>query len=180
MSAGALALMLQNIFTVICSFAVPLLQRKVPALTVQRVYTLALACMSLLLFCVSMLSGGSVGATTVFVCLMGLAQYGSQTFPYALMGMAVPDGEKGLFMGVLTLAIVIPQLLDVTYSGSLASGAGVEWVVFAGAVWAALAAGATVFLPSSEALRRRAGGAKGSSAGDDAGLFTQLEEDDGV
>ena len=62
---------------------------------------------------------------------------------------------KKVCSGVLTLAIVLPQLLDVTYTGSLADPAGLEWVIFVGAVWAALGAGATVFLPSSEELEYR-------------------------
>ena len=44
----------------------------------------------------------------------------------------------------------------------------------------ALAAGATVCLPPSDALRRRAGGTKSTAAGDDAGLFTQLDDDEGA
>ena len=53
-------------------------------------------------------------------------------------------------MGVLTLCICIPQLLDVVYTGSIAKALGVEYVIFLGAVWSLLAALATRWLDVPE------------------------------
>jgi hypothetical protein len=146
-SAGSLGLMLQNIVTILCSIAIPAAQSRCPGtLTSKRIYTFSLACMSALMFCVALLNAKSVVLTTLFVALMGVAQFGSQTYPYALMGMSVDKDKKGLYMGVLTLCICVPQLLDVTYTGQLAVAYGLEWVVFAGGVWSAIAVLATRWL----------------------------------
>ena len=57
-------------------------------------------------------------------------------------------------MGVLTLAIVLPQLL-MSHNWIAGRRGWLGAAIFVGAVWAALGAGATVFLPSSEELEYR-------------------------
>jgi hypothetical protein len=65
-------------------------------------------------------------------------------FPFAVVGKYfASSGSQGLYMATLNVFIVIPQLLDTAYTGSVTRRWSESVVMLTGGVWAALAALAT-------------------------------------
>ncbi len=65
-------------------------------------------------------------------------------FPFAVVGKYfASSGSQGLYMATLNVFIVIPQLLDTAYTGSVTRRWSESVVMLTGGVWAVLAALAT-------------------------------------
>ena len=84
---------------------------------------------------------------TLIVALTGIALAATNIFPFAIVGyLCKDDGKKGLNMGMLNVFIVIPQLIDTAYTGSLVDRFGPKAIMFCGACWATLATLAVIFI----------------------------------
>ncbi|KAH3745586.1 splicing factor, arginine/serine-rich 15 [Pelomyxa schiedti] len=69
----------------------------------------------------------------------GIATAGTNIFPFAVVGQLYPSKNKGFMMGFLNLAIVIPQLIDTLYIGSVQEGFSINACIFLTAMWGLLA-----------------------------------------
>ncbi len=91
-------------------------------------------------------TGNELGVRTVCVCrALSMRWFLSMLrFPFAVVGKYfASSGSQGLYMATLNVFIVIPQLLDTAYTGSVTRRWSESVVMLTGGVWAALAALAT-------------------------------------
>lgn len=86
------------------------------------------------------------------IALTGVPLAATNIFPFSIIGRDYgSDPNLALYMGSLNIFIVLPQLLDTTYAGTVADVFGWNWVMLGGAGWAALAVIAIFFLQFSPA-----------------------------
>jgi solute carrier family 45, member 1/2/4 len=136
--ASAYQALVQLLFSLCCTFLLKFVSLK-------WTYMFCQADLVVCLFLAGFVTQKEVA--TLVVALTGIALAATNIFPFAIVGyLCKDDGKKGLNMGMLNVFIVIPQLIDTAYTGSLVDRFGPQAVMFCGASWAALATLAVVFI----------------------------------
>ena len=150
--------------------AVPALARAVGE---PRALTISYAVLATLLACTSAVPRGGRWAASAIVACMGLPWAITQSLPYAVVAAHAPVARRGALLGTLNVFITLPEvtvdlgvkpLLRAIQGDGAAAGSGAGTVLLLGALPAALASVAALFVPSVAAARLHTAG---SDDGDD-------------
>jgi maltose/moltooligosaccharide transporter len=85
---------------------------------------------------------------------VGFAWASIVSMPYAILANAVPGRKMGVYMGIFTIFIVVPQLVAATILGAILKGVfggDAIWALVLGAVSFLIAAGASLLVPKEAA-----------------------------
>jgi len=134
---GALGLTIFAAVTTVCSIIFPILSRYLGIKPIFFVCQLVLgACL------LSTLWINSKEGALVIIAACGIPWTAVMIFPFAVVAMSVEESESGMYMGVLNIFVVIPQIL-------VAVGIGFVINIFDGDLVSALVSGAiSAFLSS--------------------------------
>lgn len=107
--------------------------------------------LSLSFFCAGIVILTFAGTTSIafgvlVVAFLAIAMAAVFTLPVAMVVQRASDDKRGVYLGALNIFAVIPQMMDTSYTGVVSTVFGEDWVMRIGAMWAILAAVASVVL----------------------------------
>jgi maltose/moltooligosaccharide transporter len=146
---GSRALVYQAVVQLIFSFCCPLILKFVP---LKWTYMFCLGILAACLFVAGFVREYHVA--NLVIALIGIPLAATNIFPFAVVGrLSADESKKGLLMGILNVFIVIPQLIDTTYTGVIIKKYGIQYVMICGACWATLATAAVFFIRTNNTTR---------------------------
>ena len=116
----------------------------------------------------------------ILITFMGISWSVTMTVPYALTAHISPKEDRGLFMGVLNIFVVLPEFLLAVVSGFVIEGFGnhVYASLFMGGICGFIAAFLCVFLVVPDASRGVEHHMRHHITNSDASGFSSSPEDD--
>jgi len=103
---GALGLTIFAAVTMVCSVILPILSRYLGIKLIFSVCQLILAVCLLLTFWIESKQGA-----LALIAICGIPWTAVMVFPFTIVAMSVEESESGMYMGVLNIFVVLPQIL---------------------------------------------------------------------